>query len=178
MGKIQWRRDRLPTPVLLGFPGGSADKEYACNAGDLGSIPGLGRSPGEGKGYPTPVFLSGEFQGLYCPRGHKQLDTTEGISLHSFTQSKLAQTRNGGSEARNLITLLGKIVVFIPVGCFGFPGGSDGKASACNAGNSGSIPGLGRSPGEGKGYPTPVFLSGEFHEREACRLQSMWLQRV
>ena len=36
----------------LGFPGGSAGKEFACNAGDLGSIPGLGRSPGEGKGYP------------------------------------------------------------------------------------------------------------------------------
>ena len=35
-----------------GFPGGFADKESACNAGDLGSIPGLGRSPGEGKGYP------------------------------------------------------------------------------------------------------------------------------
>ena len=37
---------------FLGFPCGSAGKESACNAGDLGSIPGLGRSPGEGKGYP------------------------------------------------------------------------------------------------------------------------------
>ena len=34
------------------FPGGSAGKESACNGGDLDSIPGLGRSPGEGKGYP------------------------------------------------------------------------------------------------------------------------------
>ena len=51
-GKIPWRRDRLPTPVFLGFPYGSAGKESACNVGDLGSIPGLGRSPGEGKGYP------------------------------------------------------------------------------------------------------------------------------
>ena len=42
----------LPTAVFLGFPCGSAGKEYACNAGDLGSIPRLGRSPGEGKGYP------------------------------------------------------------------------------------------------------------------------------
>ena len=49
--KIHWRRDRLPTPVFLGFPCGSAGKESACNAGDLGSIPGLGGSPGEGKGY-------------------------------------------------------------------------------------------------------------------------------
>ena len=39
-----------------GFPGGSAGKESACNAGDLGSIPGLGRSPGEGIGCPL-VFL-------------------------------------------------------------------------------------------------------------------------
>ena len=35
-----------------GFPGGSAGKESTCNTGDLGSVPGLGRSPGEGKGYP------------------------------------------------------------------------------------------------------------------------------
>ena len=38
--------------MLLGFPGGSDDKESACNAGDPSSIPGLGRSPGEGKGFP------------------------------------------------------------------------------------------------------------------------------
>ena len=47
-----WRRDRLATLVFLGFPCGSAGKESAGNAGDLGSISGLGRSPGEGKGYP------------------------------------------------------------------------------------------------------------------------------
>ena len=44
--KILWRRGRLPTPVFLGFP------DSALNAGDLGLIPGLGRSPGEGKSYP------------------------------------------------------------------------------------------------------------------------------
>ena len=41
----------VPT-MCEGFPGSSADKESSCNAGDLGLIPGLGRSPGEGKGYP------------------------------------------------------------------------------------------------------------------------------
>ena len=46
-----WRRDRLPTPVFLGFHGGSAGKASACNAGVLGSIPGLGRSPAEGNSY-------------------------------------------------------------------------------------------------------------------------------
>ena len=50
--KISWRWDRLPTSILLGFPSGSVGKESACNAGDLGSIPGLGRSPGKGNSYP------------------------------------------------------------------------------------------------------------------------------
>ena len=52
VGKISWRRDRLPTPVFLGFPGGSDSKESAGNEGDLGSIFGLGRCPGEGHGNP------------------------------------------------------------------------------------------------------------------------------
>ena len=49
--KIHWRRDRLPTPVFLGFPGGSASKESACSVEDLGLIPRLGRSSGEGNSY-------------------------------------------------------------------------------------------------------------------------------
>ena len=52
VGRIPWRRDRLPSPVFLGFPCGSAGKEPTCNAGDLGLMPGLGRSPREEKGYP------------------------------------------------------------------------------------------------------------------------------
>ena len=47
---FQW--DRLPTAVFLGFPCGSAGRESSSNVGDLGSIPGLGRFPKEGKGYP------------------------------------------------------------------------------------------------------------------------------
>ena len=39
--------------LIMGFPVGSEGKESACNAGDLGSIPGLGRSPGKGNGYPV-----------------------------------------------------------------------------------------------------------------------------
>ena len=52
VGKICWRRDRLPTPVFLGFPGGSDSKESACNVGNPGSIPRSGRSAGEEIGYP------------------------------------------------------------------------------------------------------------------------------
>ena len=47
--RIHWRRDRLPTPVFLGLPCGSASKESACNVGDLGSIPGLGDPLEKGK---------------------------------------------------------------------------------------------------------------------------------
>ena len=52
LGKICWRRNRLPTPVFLGCPGDSAGKESACKVGDLGSIPELGKPPGEGNSYP------------------------------------------------------------------------------------------------------------------------------
>ena len=45
-------KDRLPTAVFLGLPSGSAGKESACSVGDLGLIPGLGRSPREGNNYP------------------------------------------------------------------------------------------------------------------------------
>ena len=48
--------DRLPTPVFLGFPCGLAGKECTCKVGDLGLIPGLGRSPGEGKGYSLQYY--------------------------------------------------------------------------------------------------------------------------
>ena len=45
-----------PRDEMMGFPGGSDGKESSCDAGDLGSIPGLGRSPGEGKGYPLQCY--------------------------------------------------------------------------------------------------------------------------
>ena len=51
----------LPTLVFLVFPGGSDGKESACNMGDLGSIPWLGRSPGEGKDYPLQYSGLGNF---------------------------------------------------------------------------------------------------------------------
>ena len=63
VGKIPWRRDRLPTPVFLGFPCGLAGKESTCNVGDLGSIPGLGRFPWRRERLPTPGFWPGEFSG-------------------------------------------------------------------------------------------------------------------
>jgi len=57
-------KDRLPTPVFLGFTCDSVGKESTCNAGDLSLIPGLGRSPGERKGY--PLQYSGLENSLDC----------------------------------------------------------------------------------------------------------------
>ena len=83
VGKIRWRSDRLPTPVFLGFPCGSDGKESTCNAGDLGSIPGLGRSPGEGKGY--PLQYSGLENSMDCivhgVTNSQESNTTECPSL-------------------------------------------------------------------------------------------------
>ena len=69
----------------LGFLGGSAGKESTYNAGDLGSIPGLGRSPGEGKGY--PLQYSGLENSTDCiVHGvAKELDTTEQLSYSKLT---------------------------------------------------------------------------------------------
>ena len=90
---IPCRRDRLPTLVFLGFPGGSAGKESACNAGDPGSIPGFGKIPWRKERRPTPVSWPGEFHGLYSPRARKQSDTTEQLSV-SFLQEDWLRTGN------------------------------------------------------------------------------------
>ena len=82
----------------MGFPGGSAGKESARNAGDLGSIPGSGRSPGEGKGY--PLQYSGLESSMDCTvRGvtksqprlsdfHRTDYLRPGVRIPSVTPSK------------------------------------------------------------------------------------------
>ena len=85
--------------LFLGFPGGSAGGESACDVGDLGSIPGLGRSPGEGHG--NPLQYSGlessmdraawwlESTGLQSPtcpsgRAHIHIHTHTHAHTHTF----------------------------------------------------------------------------------------------
>ena len=74
-----------------GFPGGSEVKESASNAGDLGSIPGLGRSSGEGNGYPLQYSCLEnpwtEEPAGYSPWDNKELDTTEQLTLSHFSPS-------------------------------------------------------------------------------------------
>ena len=123
---------------MLGFPDGSGGQESTCNAGDLGSIPGLGRPPGEGTGY--PLWYSGLENAV--DRG----------AWHST----------------------------VHVGCIPYlydlclPGGSDCKESSYNAGDPGSIPGLGRLPWSRKWQPTLVFLPGKFHGQRRLEGSSLW----
>ena len=82
-----------------GFPGGSSGKESACNPGDLGSIPGFGRSPGEGKGYPL------QYSGLENPMDcRKESDTAEQLSLHftSEVNGLSGEEGAGGGGGNNL----------------------------------------------------------------------------
>ena len=118
---IHWRRDRLPTPVFLGFPGSSAGKESACNAGDLGSNPGLARYPGEGKGYPLqhsdlenqePCIVHGvakswtqlsDFHHHYCP-------------IHVTTKTKNVKKETSGFSFKKTASVYAQtVIVFVLV---------------------------------------------------------------
>ena len=81
-----WRRKWQPTPAFLGL-GGSNGKVSACNVGDPGSIPGLGRCPWRRQWQPTPVLLPGKSHGQRSligssPWGCKESDMTEGFFFH------------------------------------------------------------------------------------------------
>ena len=78
-----------PGKILESFSDSSNSKESACYAGDLGSTPGSGRSPGEGHGNPLQYSCiensmdRGPWQATYGPWGLKKLDTTE-LHIHTF----------------------------------------------------------------------------------------------
>ena len=93
--------------VCLDFPGGSDGK--ACyNVGDLGSIPGLGRFPGEGNGSPLQhSCLENPMDGgAWCPWGHKESDTTERLHFLSvsfnkyFSKTIIASISQGYTEMK------------------------------------------------------------------------------
>ena len=106
-------------------------KNLPANAGDIrdvGLIPGLGRSPRGGRGNPL------QYSCLENPRdGGAWWAAIYGVT-QSWTRLKRLSSSSSSKDKS-------------------FPGGSDSKESACNAGNLGSIPRLGRSPGEGNGNP-------------------------
>ena len=75
------------TTIYQGLPGGSDGKESACNTGDSGSVPGSGRSPGEGNDNPRQYFclenpMDRGARAGYCPWGPQELDITEQLNHH------------------------------------------------------------------------------------------------
>ena len=125
VGKIPWRRDRLPTPVFLGFHGGSDGEESICNVRDLGSVPRLGRSLGEGHDNPLQNSFMENSQG----------------------QKSLAGYSPWGSKTQTWLSDRAQHSIFTK----GFPG--DSVNPSASAGDSGSILELGRSPGGGNVNP-------------------------
>ena len=89
VGKIPWRRNRLPIPVFLGFPGGSDGRESVRNEGDLGLIPVLGRSPRGRHGNPLQYSRlenpmdRGAWWAIVSPQSCKESDMTEQLSTTS-----------------------------------------------------------------------------------------------
>ena len=122
--KIPWRMDRLPTPVFLGFPGGSDGELSACSAGVPGSIPGLGRSPGGGHGNPH------QYSCLENPHGQR--------SLAGYSPWDRRVRNNWVTKCTYIFT-------------FGFPWWLSGKDSSWEAGDTGSIHGSERPPEERNG---------------------------
>ena len=72
----KYKHTHTHTYIYMGFPCDSADKESSCNAEDLGSVPGLGRSPGEGNGY--PLQYSGLENAMNC--------VVHGVAKSSMTE--------------------------------------------------------------------------------------------
>ena len=99
MGSVPILQMKKQRPcVQWPFLSSSDGKESACDAGDTGSIPGSGRSPGGGNGNPTPIFLPGESHGQrslvgYSPEGRKEADTT---ATDSFTFASLRRGERQG----------------------------------------------------------------------------------
>ena len=139
--KICWRRDRLPTPVFLGFPGGSAGKESACNAGDLGSIPGQGRSPGEGTGYP----LQYSWASLVA-----QLAKNLHALLETWVRSLGREDPLEKGQATHSSIL-------------GLPLWLSWQRICLQCSSPGFDPCVGKIPWRRERLPSPVFWPGEFH---------------
>ena len=166
-------------------------KESACNAGYPSSNPGLGRSAGEGIGYPlqyswtslvahlvknppamqetgfnpwvgkipwrrerlpTSIFWPGEFHGLYRPLGHKESDITEQLSYYlSYTYIRASQVA---------------LVVKQPICCYG------------DIRDVGSVPGSGRSLGEGHDNPLQYSCLGNLMDKGAWEATIQGVARV
>ena len=150
----------------LGFCGGSDGHETTCNARDPGSIPGSGKSPGKWNGNPLQYSCleNSMDRGAWwatvhgvCRVGHDWATNTLSISLiviHLFGFFISSWFSTGRLHVSRDLSISSRLPsLFIVIFYEGFPDSSVGKETSCNAGDPGSIPELGRSPGEGIGYP-------------------------
>ena len=143
--------------------------------GDLGWIPGFGRSPGEGKEYPL------QYSGLK--------NSMDGI-VQSWTwlsdfhlclplwaiKVQLIQSHSPVTKIKSAFQLL-KMNWYLPSTLVTFPDSTDGKESACNAGYRSSIPGLGRSSGKGNGYPLQYYSTSLVAQsvKKPPAMQKTWI---
>ena len=138
----------------MGLPGGASDKEPACHCSRCkrhGFDPWVGKIPWGRAWQPTFVFSPGESHGRrrrvgYSPWGHKKLDMIK-APQHACMHRRLTS---------------------------GFPGGSDGKASAYNAGRPGFDPWVGKILWRRKWQSTPVLLPGKSHGQRSLVGYSLW----
>ena len=86
------------------------------------------------------------------------------LSLCCYSGSSLVSDEQGGYS----LDAVHRLFIAVAPLVAGFPGGSDGKESACNVGDLGSIPGFGRSPGERNGYPLQYSCLENSMDRETC----------
>jgi len=136
--KIPWRRDRLPTPVFLGFSCGSTAKNLPAMWEAW--VQALGwEDPWRREGLPTPVLWSREFHGLHSQSMGSQ---RVGHDCTTFNYIHPSQTQNLVTidKKRYRASLVVQLVKNLP-------------ANVGDTGDVGSISGLGRSPGEGNGNP-------------------------
>ena len=146
-----------------------------------------GKIPWRRAWQPTPMFLPGESYGQrslagYSPWGrrvgHDRSDLACTYHLFPDKERIVNWPHTPACRAEFSKGLAHLCFGFCFVFFWGLPGGSDGKASACNVGDLGSIPRLGRSPGEGNGNPLQYSCLESSMDGGACGLQSMGSQRA
>ena len=104
-----WRRDRLPTPVFLGFPGGSDSKRIHLQCGKPGFDPWVGKIPWRRAWQPTPVFLPGESPWTEEP-GRLQSTGSQRVGHDWVTKYSIAQFRT------HILTVLRKNLNILGMG--------------------------------------------------------------
>ena len=137
---------------LRGFSGGSAGKESSCNTGDLSSIPGLGRSPGEGKSYPL------QYSGL-----ENSMDSMD-CTVHEVTKSRTWLSLSHGNS-----------LFWTSLMAQGSP---DGKSLCQQCRRPYLDPWVGKIPWRRKRQPTPVLLPGKSDGQRSLIGYSPWGHRV